>query len=147
MDKQVAKMMKEMISTDDFCKVKNNKLSDVGLTKGMIVYIAGTQVVPENKKDPYTQRIKFIITPLVEGHIQPNGKMYLIDPRNIKKVHQRDQDMYQSNMKEDYDKEGSSADDKEEKDIESSQGVLKEGGDQEGSVEFEGEKEEVSGTD
>ena len=76
----------------DFCwVVSDKKLKGSGLSKGDLVMVSGTRVVPATKKDPYLQRVLVVALKIEDEKIQipsekNDYKAYLIDPRNLSKV-------------------------------------------------------------
>ena len=71
-----------MIKADTFVKVDGEHLEDAGLDDGSFLYIGGVQAVPENPDDLYTQRIKFIVFPVVDDHMD-TGKPIMVDPSSV----------------------------------------------------------------
>lgn len=97
----IEKIVSGMIKTGEFCKVSTKALEDINLSKGSFVYVGGVQAIPENPEDPYTQRVKFIVCPLVDNHIM-SDKFFMIDPRNVKKVTKKVQTLLEGMMEEDF---------------------------------------------
>lgn len=88
-----------MIKPMDFCRVasrKETKGSD--LEVGQLVLVASLKPLPIKKSDPYLQRIYSVVLILDEdGNVLvPNEEnehsSYLIDPRNLNKISDEEQE-------------------------------------------------------
>jgi hypothetical protein len=98
---EIKEIINSMIRTDSFCVVVTDTLKQFGVERGSYVFIAGTQAIPEDKNDPYTQRVKFIVCPCDGQHII-SDRMILIDPTSIQKVTDVEDVALRSVMEEDF---------------------------------------------
>ena len=80
------------INTWDYVRiVSDKKLKGSGLTRGMTLLVAGTQLVPASKKDPHLYRL-ILKTMVVDGLTVLTPKednsnaIYLVDPRSVDKI-------------------------------------------------------------
>jgi hypothetical protein len=78
----------DLIMNGDFVTISTNKFfKEFGVKKGRVAYVAGHRALPMNERDPYTQRVKFIVALCSEdGHIDTSGRHYLMDPRSLTKI-------------------------------------------------------------
>lgn len=75
----------KLIKVGNFCEVVTDRLTDQGVKRGHIVYVAGHRVLPVSEGDPYTQRIKFLVH-LTNMGVKESDNLYLIDPNSIQPV-------------------------------------------------------------
>lgn len=79
-------MVSKYINTNDFVVITTDKFVEEGLAEGQQAYIAGHKALPIDKEDPYTQRIKFLVHPIVDKHVVFD-KIYLLDALSMSKLH------------------------------------------------------------
>lgn len=85
------------IKVNDFVTVvSDKKMKGSGLSNGDILMIAALKVVPASKKDLYLQRIYAVGMKMVDRLLQvPSDanefQAYLIDPRNVQRLSDEDQ--------------------------------------------------------
>ena len=97
-----------LIQTMDYCwVVSDKKLKDSGLTKGDMVLVTGTKVVPASRKDLYLQRVLVVVVLVKDDKVLlPNEenehKAYLVDPRNLEKVDEEVSKCVEENLKKQY---------------------------------------------
>jgi len=94
----------------DFCYViEDKKMKGSGLSRGDIVLVTGTRVVPAGYKDPYLQRVLVVAVKLdkkaelLQMPTETNdNKAYLIDPRNLSRVNEEDQKCFEAMIEKQY---------------------------------------------
>lgn len=97
-----------MIKSMDFCRiVSDKKVKGSGLRMGDLVLVTGTSLVPASKKDPYLQRTLTTVIKVKGDQLlmpkQNNDEMaYLLDPRSLEKVNDKDQETLTDNIKKQF---------------------------------------------
>lgn len=92
----------------DFCRiVSDKKVKGSGLRMGDLVLVTGTALVPASKKDPYLQRTLTTVIRVKGDQLlmpkQDNDEMaYLLDPRSLEKVNDKDQKTFTNNIKKQF---------------------------------------------
>jgi len=92
----------------DFCRiVSDKKVKGSGLRMGDLVLVTGTSLVPASKKDPYLQRTLTTVIKVKGDQLlmpkQNNDEMaYLLDPRSLEKVNDKDQETLTDNIKKQF---------------------------------------------
>lgn len=91
----------KLIHDGDFCMIISDKFEEHGVKVGHRVYVAGHRAIPEDERDPYTQRIKFFVY-LVnkEKHVEFDKGLYLMDPKSLKRVNKGEQHKLQAILDE-----------------------------------------------
>lgn len=79
------KIVRDRIKFQDFCKIKTSKLVAAGLEKDSLVFVIGDQYVHEDKNDIYNARVKLVVSPLKDSHVEVD-KGIMVDPSNLVKV-------------------------------------------------------------
>lgn len=82
---------RDLIFDGDFCMVTTDKFEKEGVKNGHRVYVVGHKAVPEDERDPYTQRIKFFVHLLDKKHVVPEKGLFVMDPRSLRKVNAGEQ--------------------------------------------------------
>lgn len=73
------------ITNRDFVYITSEAFVEEGLAFGQRGFIAGHRALPITKEDPYTQRIKFLVHPVVDKHVVFD-KLYLLDANSMELV-------------------------------------------------------------
>lgn len=82
--------MSKFIIDKDFVIVTSDKFEHQELKKGQRGFIAGHRALPISADDPYTQRIKFLLHPILKDGSVDFERLYLIDANSLKKVGTRE---------------------------------------------------------
>lgn len=93
----------DMIKFKDFVRVINTSLTHLDINEGDVLFVAGTQQVPEDKEDIYNLRVKLISCLVKDKHII-SDKFLLVDPRNVERVSESKQQKLERIMEEDFKK-------------------------------------------
>lgn len=80
----------KLIHDGDFCMITSDKFEEHGVKVGQRVWVAGHRAIPEDERDPYTQRIKFFVHLVKDKHVQTDG-IYIMDPKSLKRVNKGEQ--------------------------------------------------------
>jgi hypothetical protein len=91
MEKDIDMKKRDLIFPGDFCMIATDKFADQGIKNGHRVYVVGHQAIPEDERDPYTQRIKFFIHLLEDKHVVAEKGLFVMDPRSLRKVNKGEQ--------------------------------------------------------
>lgn len=95
-------MVDNMIKVGDFSFINNDSLEEYKLFEDTRVYVVGHQLLPVDENDIYNQRVAFIVSPLDEGgHIQ-EGNILVVDPSNMTRVDDEEQEKLSEIFQEDY---------------------------------------------
>lgn len=86
----------KLIHDGDFCMITTDKFQDEGIKNGHRVFVIGHRAIPEDERDPYTQRIKFFVHLVKDRHVDFEGGVFIMDPRSLKKVSKNEQRNLQS---------------------------------------------------
>lgn len=65
--------------------VSDRKLKGSGLSRGDVVVVVGTEMVPATKRDLYLQRVLINVAKF-EDHKILEDQIYKIDPRSVEKI-------------------------------------------------------------
>lgn len=83
---------RDLIHDNDFCMVTSDKFVEEGVKVGQRVFVAGHRAIPEDERDPYTQRIKFFVYLLnKDKHVDFAKGLFLMDPKSLKRVNKGEQ--------------------------------------------------------
>lgn len=83
---------RDLIHDNDFCMITSDKFAEEGIKVGQRVFVAGHRAIPEDERDPYTQRIKFFVYLLDKNkHVDFAKGMFLMDPKSLKRVNKGEQ--------------------------------------------------------
>lgn len=74
--------MTRYIRDKDFVRITSKDFENEGLSYDQRAFVAGHRALPITKEDPYTQRIKFLLHPVVNKHVVFD-KLYLIDANSM----------------------------------------------------------------
>jgi len=98
---------RKLIHDGDFCSIISDKFEDQGIKVGHRVWVAGHRAIPEDERDPYTQRIKFFVH-LVnkEKHVEFDKGLFIMDPRSLRRVNKGEQHKLQQILDADADQAG-----------------------------------------
>ena len=93
---------RDLIHDGDFCSIISDKFVEEGIKVGHRVWVAGHRAIPEDERDPYTQRIKFFVH-LVgkDKHVEFGKGLFLMDPRSLRRVNKGEQHKLQVILEED----------------------------------------------
>lgn len=80
----------KFIVDKDFAMVVVDDFEEYGVKVGHRVFVVGHRAIPEDERDPYTQRIKFFVH-LLDGKHVDASRLYVMDPRSLKKVKKGEQ--------------------------------------------------------
>ena len=97
-DKAIKSMAEKMIKPMDFCRMINTSLAKEGFKKNEIVLVVGNKVLPVSLDDPYTQRVYMFIQKFSDDKSTLEGKIYMTDPINLKKVGVKKQETLTSQL-------------------------------------------------
>lgn len=96
----------KLIQSGDFCQVVSDKFVHEAVKRNHIVYIAGHRIFPVSEEDPYTQRVKFLVRLMKDGHIdKEDQRLFLMDPVSLAKVSTTKQKKLDATLTEDYPQE------------------------------------------
>lgn len=75
----------DLIRPMTFVYVNTDKFEneEVKLTKGDVLFVAGSRALPLSEVDPYTQRIFIYAQPVVDDYIDTTAEIYILDPINV----------------------------------------------------------------
>jgi hypothetical protein len=88
-----------VVEVGKFSKVKTSSLTEHGINKGDVVYIAGSGFVPDSKTDPYKYRLTFVACK-TDGYKIDSSGGFTIDARNLSKVNQKELAKYEEAKEE-----------------------------------------------
>lgn len=86
---------KKLITDFDFCKIKSKdeKLKEDGFHNGDIVFVAGKNLLPIDKNDPYKMKYYMMIQRCDdEGNLLAEEGYFLVDPLSLKRVNRAQQE-------------------------------------------------------
>lgn len=86
-------MKSKVIEVGMFATVKDTKLSEYGVFKDSVVYVAGSFYEPQ-EEDPYNYRLKFVATFVKDGHIQHKERPFTVDGKRLEPVNKAKQSKY-----------------------------------------------------
>lgn len=84
-----------------FATIKDTKLSEYGVLKDSVVYVAGSFYEPQ-EDDPYNYRLKFVATFVKDGHIQAKEKPFTVDGKRLEPVNKTKQEKYDAIKEQDF---------------------------------------------
>jgi len=94
----------KLIYNNDFCMIATDIFeADHGIKNGHRVYVAGHRAIPEDEHDPYTQRIKFFVHLVKDGHVQFDLGLFVMDPKSLRKVKVKEQNKLLAQLELDLD--------------------------------------------
>lgn len=76
----------KIVEVGMFAKVKDTTLSEYGVKKDDIVYVAGDAIVNTTEKDPYALRRLFVAAFVEDNHIQHQKKPFMVDGKRLEPV-------------------------------------------------------------
>jgi hypothetical protein len=105
-EKKYKKIIDKMIKPGEFCRIVMDISKDVDLPVNSEVYVCGARAIPEDFEDPYTQRIKLLVMPLVDGDTLDASRIYLIDPTRVERINSKRTKMLQQLLQNTFGEEG-----------------------------------------
>lgn len=108
--------IKTPIKVNEFAVITSaKKMKRSGLSNGDVVMVAATKVAPASAKDPYLQRIYVVALRFVDNILcLPNENndynAYLIDPRNLERLPDEEQQQLLEMLKKQYGQEDTATD-------------------------------------
>lgn len=73
----------KMLGNNNFVRLNTDKHEKIGLEKGQLLVIAAAKAYPLSEEDPYTQRVMFFTQKIVDGVLNINDKIFVLDPSSI----------------------------------------------------------------
>lgn len=92
---------KKGIEVGEFCFVTTNRLKKDGFKKNDIIYVAGSSMIPDSPRDPYSYRKIFVIAKTKDDHVDASGG-FLVDGKSLVKVHHDEHERLKNIFEEDF---------------------------------------------
>lgn len=85
--------MVDLIKPFTFVTINHNELEEEhGVKEGDLLFVAAAQAFPISEDDPYTQRIFIFVQKTIDGMIDDESGIYVIDPKSVNNVSQEEFD-------------------------------------------------------